>query len=195
MARREHESWLEHHQRSGWTWGATRDRVGRKHPDLLPWDQLSDESREKTRKGVLETLALLETLGYRSFDDPYATWVRFRRRGEVTAVRRNEPWTWTTSDGTVMHGKAGDWEVTDDDGTTRSITPSIFERTHEPVDGDRWRRTGEVRGRQARPGEVVHSLEGDQTARPGQWVLRGVEDEEWLVPAGHLETSYDRLDA
>ena len=62
-------------------------------------------------------------------------------------------------------------------------------------DGDRWRRTGEIRGRQARPGEVVHSLEGDQTARPGQWVLRGVEGEEWLVPKEHLETSYDQIDA
>jgi hypothetical protein len=195
MARREHESWLEHHQRAGWTWATTRDRAAKKHPDLLPWAQLSDESREKTRRGVLETLALLETLGYRSFDDPYATWVRFRRRGEVTAVRRNEPWTWTTSDGTVMHGNAGDWEVTDDDGTTRSISPSIFEKTHEPLDGDRWRRVGEVRGRLARPGEVVHSLEGDQTARPGQWVLRGVEEEEWLVPAEHLEQSYERVDA
>lgn len=195
MARREHESWLAHHQRSGWTWGETRDRAARKHPDLLPWEELSEASRQKTRKGVLETVALLETLGYRSFDDPYATWVRFRRRGEVTAVRRNEAWTWTTSDGSVMHGNAGDWQVTDDDGSTRSITPSIFEKTHEPVDGNRWRRTGEIRGRQARPGEVVHSLEGDQTARPGQWVLRGVEGEEWLVPQEHLETSYDRIDA
>ncbi len=121
MARREHESWLEHHQRNGWTWAPTRDRAAKKHPDLLPWDQLSDESRAKTRKGVVESLALLETLGYRSFDDPYATWVRFRRRGEVTAVRRDEPWTWTTSDGTAMHGQAGDWEVTDDGGAARSV--------------------------------------------------------------------------
>ncbi|HEX5087446.1 MAG TPA: RyR domain-containing protein [Nocardioides sp.] len=194
MARREHESWLTHLHRNDWTWGSTRDRQARKHPDLLPWDALSDESRDKTRKGVLETLALLETLGYRSIDDPYSTWVRFRRRGEVRAVRRNEPWTWTTSDGTVMHANAGDWEVIDDDGSTRSISPSIFERTHESVDGDRWRRTGEIRGRRARPGEVVHSLEGTQTARPGQWVLRGVEGEEWLVPAEHLETAYDRID-
>ena len=194
MARLEHESWLAFHQHSGWTWGATRDRAARKHPDLLPWDQLSEESRAKTRKGVVESLALLETLGYRCFDDPYATWVRFRRRGEVTAVRRDEPWSWSTSDGTVMQGKAGDWEVTDDEGATRSIAPSIFEKTHAPVDGDRWRRVGEIRGRQARPGEVVHSLEGDQRARPGQWVLRGVEGEEWLVSAEHLESSYDRLD-
>ena len=64
MARREHESWLAHHQRSGWTWGETRDRAARKHPDLLPWEELSEASRQKTRKGVLETVALLETLGW-----------------------------------------------------------------------------------------------------------------------------------
>jgi hypothetical protein len=195
MARREHESWLEHLGRTGWTWGATRDRAAKKHPDLLPWDRLSDESREKTRTGVVETLALLETLGYRSFDDPYATWVRFRRRGEVTAVRRDEAWTWTTSDGTVLRGRAGDWEVFDEDGSSRSVAASIFERTHEPLGGDRWRRVGEVRGRHARPGEVVHSLEGDLTARPGQWVLHGVAGEEWLVSEEHLAESYDRVDA
>ena len=195
MARREHESWLEHHQRNGWSYGATRDRAAKKHPDLLPWDQLSDESRAKNRKGVLESLALLETLGYRSFDDPFATWVRFRRRGEVTAVRRDEPWTWTTSDGTAMRGQAGDWEVTDDGGAARSVDAAIFDQTHEPIDGDRWRRVGEVRGRQARPGEVVHSLEGDQTARLGQWVLSGVAGEEWLVSTEHLESTYDRLES
>jgi hypothetical protein len=194
MARREHESWFEHLDHTGWTWSATRDRKARRHPDLLPWDRLPEESRAKTRRGVVDTLALLETLGYRSFDDPFATWVHLRRRGEVTAVRRSAPWTWRTADGTEMHGNAGDWAVTDDDGATRSVAASIFEQTHEPVDGDRWRRTGEIRGRQARPGEVVHSLEGDQVARPGQWVLRGVEGEEWLVPAEHLETAYDRVD-
>jgi hypothetical protein len=193
MARREHASWLEHLKRSGWTWGATRDRAAKKHPDLLPWDQLADESREKTRAGVVEALALLETLGYRSFDDPYATWVRFRRRGEVTAVRRDEAWAWTTSDGDVLQGEAGDWEVIGENGTSRSVSASIFERTHEPLGGDRWRRVGEVRGRRARPGEVVHSLEGDLTARPGQWVLHGVAGEEWLVSDEHLDESYDRV--
>ena len=194
MARREHESWLEFHQRNDWTWGATRDRAAKKHPDLLPWDQLSDDSRAKNRKLLVESLALLETLGYRSFDDPFATWVQFRRRGEVTAVRRDEPWTWTTSDGTAMRGQAGDWEVTGDDGAARSVDAAIFDETHEPIDGDRWRRVGEVRGRRARPGEVVHSLEGDQTARLGQWVLRGTAGEEWLVSTEHLEATYDRID-
>ena len=194
MARREHESWLEYHQRNGWTSGATRDRAAKKHPDLLPWDQLSEESRAKTRKGVVESLALLETLGYRSFDDPYATWVHLRRRGEVTAVRRDEPWTWTTSDGTAMQ-RPGRRLGGDRRRRRRAVgrRRRSSSRTHEPLDGDRWRRVGEIRGRQARPGEVVHSLEGDQTARPGQWVLRGVDGEEWLVSTEHLEATYDRV--
>jgi len=192
MARREHESWLRHLRSEGWSWAAELDRSGKKHPALLPWDRLPEESRARTREGVTDSLALLSTLGYRSFDDPYATWVRLRRRGEVTAVRRAEPWSWTASDGTVLHGRAGDWEVTDNGGASRSVDAAIFEKTHEPVGGDRWRRVGEIRGRLARPGEVVHSLEGDQRARPGQWVLRGVEGEEWLVSAEHVEAAYDR---
>ncbi len=194
MARREHDSWREHRERNGWTWGAQRDPVKQRHPDMVSWDELSDEGRAKNHHLVVESLALLETLGYRSFDDPVA-WVRFRRRGEVTAVRRDEPWTWTTSDGTAMRGQAGDWEVTGDEGAARSVDAAIFDQTHEQIEGDRWRRVGEVRGRQARPGEVVHSLEGDQTARLGQWVLRGVAGEEWLVSTEHLESTYERVDA
>ena len=193
MARREHKSWLEHLKRHGWTWAEQRDRTSKKHPDLQPWGQLTDQAREKTRKLVTDSLALLETLGYRSFDDPYATWVRLRRTGEVTAVRRDEPWTWQTSDGSEMHGRAGDWEVVDESGS-RSVDAAVFEKTHEALGGNRWRRVGEIRGRQARPGEVVHSLEGDQTARPGQWVLSGVAGEEWLVSTEHLETAYERVD-
>ncbi|HCB04302.1 MAG TPA: hypothetical protein DEQ43_08675 [Nocardioides bacterium] len=192
MAQLEHQSWLTFHRRNGWRLGP-RDRDAKRHPDLLPWDQLSESSRAKTRRGVEEILALLATLGYRSFDDPYATWVRLRRHGEVTAVRRSEPWTWTTSTGATMRGRAGDWEVTDDNGVSRSVAAAIFERTHEPIGEDRWRRVGEIQGRLAHPGEVVHSIEGDQTARPGQWVLRGVDDEEWLVSTEHLERSYDRI--
>ena len=76
----------------------------------LPWDRLPEESRAKTRRGVVDTLALLETLGYRSFDDPFATWVHLRRRGEVTAVRRSATWTWRTADGTAADtGGHGFW--------------------------------------------------------------------------------------
>ena len=195
MARIEHESWFHFMRSHGWRYGSHRDHRRRRHPALVPWDELDEASRVKTRKGITDSLTLLATLGYRSFNNPHATWVRFQRRGEVTAVRRDEPWSWTTSDGHTMRGQAGDWEVTGDDGAARSVDAAIFEQTHEQVDGDRWRRVGEVRGRQAYPGEVVHSLEGDLTAGLGQWVLRGVAGEEWLVSTEHLESMYDRLDA
>jgi hypothetical protein len=144
---------------------------------------------------VLGTLELLASLGYRTVADLSEEWVLLFRRGEVTAVRRDEPWTWTTADGSLMHGDVGDWEVTDDDGAPRSINDEVFRRSHEPIAGDRWRRVGEVHARRAFPGEVVHSLEGDQTARAGQWVLRGVAGEEWLVSSEHLGSTYDRVDA
>ena len=192
MARREHESWLEHLQRSGWTWAASATGPPRSTPTCCRGT--SSPTRAGPRPARASSRAW--PCSRRWATAPSTTRTRpgcdFRRRGEVTAVRRDEPWTWTTSDGTAMHGSAGDWEVTDDGGAARSVDAAIFEQTHEPIDGDRWRRVGEVRGRQARPGEVVHSLEGDQTARPGQWVLRGVAGEEWLVSTEHLETTYDR---
>jgi len=191
MARLEHESWFHFMRSHGWRWGPTRDRLRRRHPALVPWSELPEDSREKTRQGVLETLHLLASLGYRTVADPGEEWVPVLRRGEVTAVRRDEPWTWTTADGTLMHGNAGDWEVTDDDGATRSIDDEVFSRSHEPIAGDRWRRVGEVHARRALPGEVVHSLEGDQTARAGQWVMRGVAGEEWLVSGERLASTYD----
>ena len=48
-----------------------------------------------------------------------------------------------------------------------------------------------VDARPAVPGELVESLEGAATAREGQFVLRGVEGEEWLVPERHLRRAYE----
>ena len=193
MARADHESWRRHHEENGWRWAAHRDDEARRHPDLVGWEQLGEEGRSKTRAGVATTLRLLETLGYRSFDDPEAEWRRFRRLGEVDAVRRTEPWEWTSGDGTVLRGEAGDWEVSDASGS-RSVAAETFEQTHQHLSGDRWRRTGEVEARRARPGEVIHSPEGTATARDDQWVLRGSADEQWLVSEGHLARAYEPVD-
>ncbi len=110
----------------------------------------------------------------------------------MDAVRRREAWEWTASDGTVLRGEAGDWEVTDADGA-RSVAADTFELTHEHVSGDRWRRTGEVEARRARPGEVVLSPEGSATAGTDQWVLRGSAGEQWLVSETHLARAYEPI--
>jgi hypothetical protein len=192
MVRLEQQSWRDYYESHGWAYGAERVE-GKTHPDLLPWEQLNADSQRQTRDGVLNALALLEALGYRSFDDPERQWRSFRRKGEVTAVRREEPWSWKTSDGTELRADAGDWEVRDAAGS-RSVQPDIFEVTHEHVEGDRWRRVGVVHARRAVPGEVVHSLEGKQVAGHDHWVMRGVRGEEWLVSSQHLQSAYDPVE-
>jgi hypothetical protein len=192
MVRLEQQSWREYYERHGWAYGAERVE-GKTHPDLLPWEKLNADSRRQTRDGVLNALALLEALGYRSFDDPDRQWRSFRRKGEVTAVKRAKAWSWRTSDGTELRADAGDWEVRDAGGS-RSVQPDIFEVTHEHVEGDRWRRVGVVQARRAMPGEVVHSLEGKQVAGHDHWVMRGVRGEEWLVSSQHLQTAYEPVE-
>ena len=70
------------------------------------------------------------------------------------------------------------------------MTAATFPETHEHVEGDRYRRVGEVEARRAIPGESVVSPEGSATATTGQWVLRQGPGEEWLVPDAHFQSAY-----
>ena len=47
-----------------------------------------------------------------------------------------------------------------------------------------------MQARPARAGEVIETLEGTTTARSGQWVIRGEQGEEWLVPEERLRSAY-----
>ena len=150
--------------------------------------------------GVANALKILNRLGYRSTvlrpsgvgGDAGAAvvWVEVIRRGEVTAVRRDVPWNWTNESGEDMQAEAGDWQVTNDAGRSWSVAPGIFVRSYEHVAGDRWRRTGRATARPAVAGEVVNSLEGQQTASEGDWVIRGSRGEEWITTAEHFTANY-----
>ena len=48
------------------------------------------------------------------------------RRGEVTAVRSNTSWTWTSESGETMQGDVGDWRVTDESGRSWSVKAKIL---------------------------------------------------------------------
>lgn len=198
MAQREHASWMQQHLEHGWKPGPRRDAARRTHPSLVPWADLGDADREKTRDGVTSALATLNSLGYRSTvlrpeADQHGPWTAVTRRGEVTAVRAAEDWTWVNDSGETMQARAGDWRVTNDEGRTWSVDPDIFLRTYRQLAGDRWRRTGDVRARPAAPGEVVESLEGRQTAKTGDWVIEGAQGERWVTSARHFEANYERL--
>jgi hypothetical protein len=62
MARMEHERWLEERLREGYQQGP-RDLVQETNPNLVPWDQVSDEMREMTRTMVRSIPALLARVG------------------------------------------------------------------------------------------------------------------------------------
>ncbi len=189
MAQLEHASWLQHHIDNGWHYGVRRDDAARVHPAMVPWDRLDAPNREKTRQNVLAALSTLEGLGYHSTP----SWIRAARTGEVTATQLDQPWSWTTHIGDVLHAAAGDWQVYGDNGRVWSVDPGVFARTYEHIAGDRWRRIGEVDARQAIAGEVVKSIEGEQRATAGDWVISGANGEQWVTSAEHFAANYRPL--
>ncbi len=47
MARLEHDLWRKAKEADGWVYGEQRDENKRTHPDLVSWDDLPEEEREK----------------------------------------------------------------------------------------------------------------------------------------------------
>lgn len=201
LARAEHESWLAHYRAAGWSYAETRDDANRHHPDLIEWDALPAERREVAMAGVVDTLFQLRALGHRAVRPvaqvPQAAeaqkvtpWRRYRRVGEVTATRLTEPHSWQTDAGETLVGQPGDWLVTDDAGSLRTVTDASFRATHDHLKGDRWQRTAEVDARPVVPGEQVRTQEGPTTAGSGGWVVRDADGNQWIVPEAQFRAGY-----
>jgi hypothetical protein len=198
MAKAEHEDWCRYYHRNHWKYGAVRNDKDRIHNKLVDWPAVTDhEQLTEAQKDVLNaavtslaaTLWSLRQLGYRS----RPVWKRFTRIGSVTAEQRSTPWTWTSHSGQTMQASAGDWQI-QADGRTWSVRDDIFRTSYEHVDGDQWRRRGDVFARPAQPGEIIKTLEGPTTASDGDWVIRGTDSEEWPVPAQEFAERYTELD-
>lgn len=52
MARKEHERWGQERREDGWTHGPERDAEEKTNPDLVEWDDLPEEEKEKNRRFV-----------------------------------------------------------------------------------------------------------------------------------------------
>lgn len=63
LAYLEHRRWMEERLRNGWTWGEKRDDARRTHPDLVPYDELSEASKALDRLAVGSLLTVLEEAG------------------------------------------------------------------------------------------------------------------------------------
>ncbi|MGD9905046.1 MAG: RyR domain-containing protein [Vicinamibacterales bacterium] len=65
LARHVHDVWAAERLRLGWTWGPVRDDAARRHPGLVPYDELSESERAFDRATAMETLRAIIARGYR----------------------------------------------------------------------------------------------------------------------------------
>jgi hypothetical protein len=67
LARLEHDRWVRYHLGKGWRYApGARDPVRRTHPDLIPFDDLSEEKREYDRNAVRGIPAFLARAGFQA---------------------------------------------------------------------------------------------------------------------------------
>lgn len=64
MARNVHEVWSQSRMEQGWTWGPQRDDTLKTHPDLVPYDELTEVEKQYDRDTAIGTLKLIMKLGY-----------------------------------------------------------------------------------------------------------------------------------
>lgn len=69
LALNTHEVWARQRIREGWQYGETLDRDAKRHPDLVPYDQLPEGEKQYDRNTSLETIKVILSLGYRIVKD------------------------------------------------------------------------------------------------------------------------------
>jgi hypothetical protein len=187
MARAEHEDWCRYYRRNGWKYGSPRDDSHKIHDKLVDWSVVESDPEllNAAVRSLAATLWRLRQLGYRS----RPLWQTFTRVGTVTAEQRSEPWTWQSDSGHTMRADAGDWAV-QEDGKIWSVREDIFQDTYEPAGEGHWRRKGLVQARPASAGETISTLEGPTTAAEGDWIVRGVDGEQWPIPGKEFVRRY-----
>ena len=64
LAKNVHEVWAKSRMEQGWTFGEDRNDENKKHPCLVPYEELSEEEKDYDRNTSQETLKLIVKLGY-----------------------------------------------------------------------------------------------------------------------------------
>ena len=65
IAENVHEVWAKARIDEGWTYGEKRDDIHKKHPCLVPYDELPEEEKEYDRNTAMNTIKLVKKLGFR----------------------------------------------------------------------------------------------------------------------------------
>ena len=64
LARNTHEVWAAQRLKDGWVWGPSRDDAQKQHPCLVPYEELPEEEKDYDRHTALETLRLIQSMGF-----------------------------------------------------------------------------------------------------------------------------------
>lgn len=64
LAENIHEIWAHQRIQQGWTYGPERNDQKRKHPNIVPYNQLTEEDKDYDRNTAMETLKTIIMLGY-----------------------------------------------------------------------------------------------------------------------------------
>lgn len=67
MAKNVHEVWAAGRIAQGWTYGEERDDAQKKHPCLVPYEELPESEKEYDRNTSIETLKFIIMNGYKIF--------------------------------------------------------------------------------------------------------------------------------
>lgn len=64
LAEHAHDVWARQRMDQGWTYGSERDDRLKRHPCLIPYQELPESEKEYDRKTSMETLKLILSEGY-----------------------------------------------------------------------------------------------------------------------------------
>ena len=65
IAENVHEVWAKARMDEGWTYGEKRDDIHKKHPCLVPYDELPEEEKDYDRNTAMNTIKMVKKLGFR----------------------------------------------------------------------------------------------------------------------------------
>ena len=64
MAAAEHNGWMAHRARTGWSWGPERDDAAKRHPSMRPYADLPEREKEKDRNNIRHFPEFAARAGY-----------------------------------------------------------------------------------------------------------------------------------
>lgn len=69
MSKNVHEVWAQTRIAQGWTYGEERNDTEKKHPCLVPYEELSEDEKTYDRNTSVETIKLIFKLGFKISKD------------------------------------------------------------------------------------------------------------------------------